>query len=344
MVDYMVHTTSLANSPEDRRLFSKEIKKRWESTKIAVVPRARELRVGFHFFSKSILAIIGLAMVMTVCIMALLAPFLAPPLPGANPLLVPADLSPPKPPGSIGTIGGHSTTFYMGTGNNGEDIYYGVIWGARTALLAAVTIIGISALIGIVLGAIAGYYGGMVDELLMRITDVFFAVPALILAMAIVAMTTRSLDMIIIALIITWWPGYARLVRGQVLSVRESVYVEAARAVGATNNRILFRHVLPNSLAPVIVAITMDMSIVVLVTAGLSFIGFAPSHLADWGRLLSESQGYVFSQIPYPFPDGPLYNPWWMWVFPSIFLLVFALGFNLLGDGLRDIMDPRLRR
>ncbi len=314
------------------------------AAKKTIKPRIREIRYDLHLLRKSRLAMVGLVMIISIVIIAIFAPLLAPPIPGANPVLVPADLAPPKPPGSSGQIAGEAVNFPMGTGENGEDIYYGVIWGARTSIYTALSIVSISAFIGIVLGAIAGYYGGAIDELLMRLTDIFLSLPALILAMAVVAVLSRTLDNIILALIIVWWPAYARIVRGQVLSVRESTYVEAARAVGARRNRILFRHIVPNSLAPMIVQITMDIGVVVLVAAGLSFIGFSQPHLAEWGRLISAGQAYMFGQVPYPFPDGPLYNPWWMWAFPGIFIFVFVMGFNLFGDGLRDILDPRLRR
>jgi peptide/nickel transport system permease protein len=330
------------SSPIDRPLA--QVKRSIAQTKKSLTPRLRELRYNLHMLRKSKLAMVGLVMILVIIAIAILAPVLAPTLPNHDSLFVPKDFTPPKPPGSTGTIDNSTYAFPMGSGSGGEDIYYGVIWGARTSIYTALTIVGISALIGIILGAIAGYYGGIVDEVLMRVTDIFLSLPALILAMAVVAVLSRTLDNIILALIITWWPAYARLVRGQVLSVRENTYVEAARAVGANKNRILFRHIVPNSLSPMIVQITMDIGVVVLVAAGLSFIGFSQPGIAEWGRLVSEGQQNMFSQYAYPYPGGPLYNPWWMWVFPSIFIFIFVMGFNLLGDGLRDILDPRLRR
>jgi peptide/nickel transport system permease protein len=187
--------------------------------------------------------------------------------------------------------------------------------------------------IGAVIGAASGYFGGKLDELVMRITDIFFAFPGLVLAMAIVmAIGVRSLGTISIALMITWWPTYARLVRGQVLSEREKLYIEAARSSGASDTRILFGHILPNTIQPVIVQATMDIGSVLLVAAGLAFIGFGPPvGTAEWGMMIARGQNYILS------------SPW-MTLYPGLAILVTALAFNLVGDGIRDILDPKLRR
>ncbi len=316
-------------------------------------PRVREVRRSMFLLRRNPLAIIGLAMILFVVMVAILAPLLAPPLPERlqpDPIINRMDLQSPKPPGTnytfqyLGTDGQFRSTtvsYPFGTGESGEDIYYGVIWGARTSLTIAIVIVGIAALIGMVLGSIAGYYGGVIDEVLMRITDVFLSVPAIILALAIVAVLTRSLENIVLAMIIAWWPAYARLVRGQVLSIKESAYVESARAIGAGGGRIIFRHIMPNSLSPMLVAVTMDMGTVVLAAAGLSFIGFSQPGLCEWGRMISAGSELIFSQVLY---DGNLYNPYWAWVIPGAFIFIFVMGFNLLGDGLRDVLDPRMRR
>ena len=287
---------------------------------------------------KSLLAIVGLILVLTIVAIAIFAPVLAPMKPyQTDPMNIPKDFSPPKPPGAEGYI--------MGTGKLGADIYYGVVWGARTSIYIALYVVLVSSIIGIVLGAIAGYFGGAVDEVLMRITDIFLSIPGLVLAMAVAAVLSRNLENTMLALIIVWWPPYARLIRGQVLSIKESTYIEAARAVGAKRSRVLFRHIVPNSLAPMLVSATMDLGVVVLVAAGLSYIGFGPpTGYAEWGKMVSDGQEYFLSEIPYPYPDGPRYNPWWMVTFPGLMIFIFVLGFNLLGDGLRDILDPRLRR
>jgi peptide/nickel transport system permease protein len=289
--------------------------------KKSIAPRIREIRFSLFLARKSLLAMIGLAIVVIIVGIALLAPILAPPANNADPMQMPRDFHTPKPPGAEG--------YLMGTGKLGTDIYYGVIWGART-------------FIGIIFGAMAGFYGGMIDEVLMRITDVFLSVPGLILAMAVCAVLGRNLENIMLSLTLVWWPSYARLIRGQVLSIRESVYVEAARAVGSKKTRVLFRHIVPNSLAPMLVNTTMDIGVVVLVAAGLSYIGFGPpSGTAEWGKMVADGQQYFTGTIFY---EGAAYNPWWMWVFPGTMIFFFVMGFNLLGDGLRDILDPRLRR
>ncbi|MEM3059748.1 MAG: ABC transporter permease [Methanomassiliicoccales archaeon] len=303
-----------------------------------MAPRIREFRYSLFLMRKSLLAIVGLVLVLTIVIIAVMAPVLAPMKPGQkNPMEIPKDFSPPKPPGAEGYI--------MGTGKLGADIYYGVVWGARTSIYISLYVVLVASIIGIVLGAVSGYFGGWIDELIMRITDIFLSIPGLILAMAIAAVLSRNIENTMLALIIVWWPPYARLIRGQVLSIKESTYVEAARAVGAKRSRVLFRHVVPNSLAPMLVSATMDLGVVVLVAAGLSYIGFGPpTGYAEWGKMVSDGQEYFLGEIPYPYPDGPKYNPWWMVTFPGLMIFIFVLGFNLLGDGLRDILDPRLRR
>jgi peptide/nickel transport system permease protein len=317
------------------------VKGRFELVKKSMAPRIKEWRFSFYLARKSLLAMIGLVLVLTVLIIALAAPWLYPPPDPDNPLQMPMDFKQPKPPGILvddPELAAHP----LGTGKLGADIYYGIVWGARTSIYVALFVVFTAAIIGIVLGAIAGYYGGVVDEVLMRITDVFLSIPGLILAMAVAAVLSRSLENIMLALTVVWWPPYARLIRGQVLSVRENVYVEAAKAVGSKKSRILFRHIVPNCLAPLLVQITMDIGVVVLVAAGLSFIGFgAPSGTAEWGKMVSDGHDYFTGQIVW---DGVYYNPWWMWVFPGMMIFIFVMGFNLLGDGLRDIMDPRLRR
>jgi peptide/nickel transport system permease protein len=221
----------------------------------------------------------------------------------------------------------------FGTDNYGGDIYSRLIWGSQEDLKIALSVVLVAVSIGAVIGAASGYFGGKLDELVMRITDIFFAFPGLVLAMAIVmALGVRSLGTISIALMITWWPTYARLVRGQVLSEREKLYIEAARSSGASDTRILFSHILPNTIQPVIVQATMDIGSVLLVAAGLAFIGFGPPiGTAEWGMMIARGQEFILS--------AP-----WMTLYPGLAILVTALAFNLVGDGIRDIMDPKLRR
>jgi len=220
-----------------------------------------------------------------------------------------------------------------GTDNYGGDIYSRIIWGAQEDLKISLSVVLVAVTIGAVVGAVSGYYGGKFDELVMRVTDIFFAFPGLVLAMAIVmALGTRSLETISIALMITWWPTYARLVRAQVLTEREKLYIEASRSSGASDTRILVSHILPNTIQPVIVQATMDIGSVLLVAAGLAFIGFGPPiGTAEWGMMIAVGQDYILS------------SPW-MTLYPGLAILVTALAFNLVGDGIRDIMDPKLRR
>jgi len=246
---------------------------------------------------------------------------------GEDPYWIPKDWSLPAP------IPPSWDGFVLGSGENGQDIYYGIVWGARISMSFAIQVVALSVVIGTIFGLVSGYKGGAVDEAMMRFTDVFLSIPSLILVMAIAAVLGRDLTSTKFALLAVWWSGYTRLVRGQVLSVRENTYVDAARACGSGELKIMFRHVLPNSWAPVVVAATMDMGTVVLVMAGLSYLGLgAPLGYAEWGVMIQAGQAH--------FVEGA----WWMTVFPGLMMLMFVLAFNLMGDGLRDILDPKMRR
>ncbi|HEV8594251.1 MAG TPA: ABC transporter permease [Thermoplasmata archaeon] len=221
----------------------------------------------------------------------------------------------------------------LGTTVDGEDVLTGVLLGARISVRIGVIVVFVATLIGSLLGALAGYFGGPLDELVMRITDVFLSIPGLILALAVAAALGRSLDNVMYALIIVYWPPYTRLVRAQALSVRENLYVEASRATGASEWRVVTRHVLPNAISPILVQSSLDAGSVVLVAAGLSFLGIgAQPGTPEWGLMVS--RGFTFF---------PLVN-WWQTTFSGLMIFMFVLGFNLLGDGVRDILDPRLRR
>jgi peptide/nickel transport system permease protein len=194
-------------------------------------------------------------------------------------------------------------------------------------------------LIGIVLGSLAGYFGGVIDEVIMRATDIFLAFPPLILAMAIAIALGPSLDNVIRVLIVVTWPVYARLIRGDILAIREEGYIEAAKAVGCSHLRILMRHILPNAIYPTLIMASLDMGAVVLAAAALSFLGLgAPEGYADWGQMIGFSRNWIVG------PPGDPLRYWYTVAIPGLFILFFVLGWNLLGDAFRDILDPKLRR
>ncbi|KAF5044024.1 putative D,D-dipeptide transport system permease protein DdpC [anaerobic digester metagenome] len=289
-------------------------------------PKLKELQnsLGLIFHNPSV--VLGIIFILLVFIVAAAAPIIAPPADPDEPYRIPNDfIVPPKAPGTDGLL--------FGSGELGIDVFYGIVWGARTTIYTSLLVVGISMFIGLMLGSIAGFYGGKIDNLIMRVTDVFLALPSLILAMAVSSVLSRDINSIILALVIVWWTPYARLIRGQVMAIKENTYVEAARAIGAKKQRILFRHVVPNSLAPLMVSVTLDIGAVALTAAGLSYIGFGvDSGYAEWGRMVSDGQRW--------FVQGS----WWTVVFPGMSILIFTMGFSLLGDGLRDIMDPRAKR
>lgn len=305
-------------------------------------PRVREAKNTLRLLKKSPLTMIGLIIVIFIALMAVFAPYLAPPYLSdqiRDPYTIPQDFE------KFVAIGGPSPPGYddyiLGSGEKGSDIYYGIVWGARISIVIALIVVLTSAFIGVVLAAIAGFYGGRIDDVIMRITDIFMSLPSLVLAMAVAAVLSPSIENIMLALIIVWWPGYTRLIRGQVLIIKESTFIEAAVAAGAKKSRILFRHIVPNSISPLLVSATMDMGSIVLTTAGLSYIGFGPPNITEWGRMISDGQALFSGNIIY---NGVIMNPYWVVLFPGIMIFLFVMGFNLLGDGIRDMMDPRLRR
>ena len=213
----------------------------------------------------------------------------------------------------------------------GRDIQTRVLYGARITIPAGLAVILLGSTIGVLMGALAGWLGGLWDELLMRVTELFMAFPTIILAMAITAALGRDIRNAIIALVIVWWPSYARLIRGIVLEIKHNEYVDAALCAGATGPWILFRTILPNAIAPAIVLMTLDIGNAILTFAGLSFLGLGPPPTSpEWGSMVNAGLDN-FSQ-------------WWMWLFPGMSIASLVMAFNFIGDGIRDIFDPRLRR
>lgn len=222
--------------------------------------------------------------------------------------------------------------FYLGTDSYGRDLLKMIILALPTDIYNAAVITIVAALFGTVLGAIASYVGGVVDEAALRITDIFFAFPGLVLALVFAAMLGRTIETLQLAIILVWWPPYVRLIRGQILSEKEKPYVEALRALGAGHTRILFRHILLNAIYPILVQATMDFGGVILTFSALMFLGFSPSPaLPELGNLAADGYGHIF--------DAP-----WVILFSGLTMLLISLAFNLMGDGLRDVLDPRLRR
>lgn len=222
--------------------------------------------------------------------------------------------------------------FYLGTDGWGRDLLKMIVLAIPVDLQNAAIITIIAAVFGTLLGAVAGYVGGVLDEAVLRVTDIFFAFPGLVLALVFAAMFGRTLETLRLAIMLVWWPPYVRLMRGQVLSEKEKPYVEALRALGASHSRILFRHVMLNSIYPILVQATMDFGGVILTFSALMFLGFSPSPaLPELGNLAADGYAHIF--------DAP-----WVMLFPGLTMLVISLAFNLVGDGLRDVLDPRLRR
>lgn len=283
---------------------------------------------------KNPLGTVGLALVTFWAVIAILAPVLAPPSTlqsRRNPYLIERKSfsSIPRPPGPgspFGTTGG------------GYDIYYGVIWGSRTAFKVSITVVLSSAVIGTLIGGIGAFVGGLLDEIVMRVVDLLMSLPFLIAVMIMAIVLGKGIDKVIIALIIFGWRSYARLVRSRVLSVKQQDYVLAAKSLGGSSWRILLRHVLPNSIQPAFVLASVEMGRIILVVASLSFIGVgAEPGYADWGQLINFARQWLLGAMGNPFQF------WYTYLYPSLAILTFVLGWILLGDALRDVLDPRLR-
>jgi peptide/nickel transport system permease protein len=271
----------------------------------------------WRFLRANPLAMIGITLLIFWVVVSLTAPLIAPYSPTQQ--AIPDRLQPP------------SAAHWFGTDQLGRDVLSRVLYGGRLSLPAGVAVIVIAGIAGTIVGALAGYIGGWFDELLMRVTEVFIAFPTIILAMAIAAALGPSLVNAILAMVVVWWPNYARVVRALVLSVKSRDFVEASLAIGTRRTRILWRTVLPNCLAPAIVLATIDLGNAILIFAGLSFLGLGPPpNTPEWGRMIADGIEY--------------FDQWWIAAFPGLAIFTVVMAFNFIGDAIRDALDPRLRK
>lgn len=270
-----------------------------------------------RFLHHNPLALLGLGVFVTWVVISLTATLIAPYEPLQQNIV--ERLQPP------------SANHWFGTDQLGRDILSRVLFGGQLSLPAGLMVIIVAGIIGTFIGSLAGFIGGWFDELTMRLTEVFLAFPTIILAMAVAAALGPSLVNAIAAMVVVWWPNYARVVRSLVISVKSQDYVEAAKAIGVPDRRILWRTVLPNSLAPAVVLATIDLGNAILVFAGLSFLGLGPEPSSpEWGRMVADGVQY--------------FDQWWMAAFPGLAIFTLVMGFNFIGDGIRDALDPRLRK
>lgn len=284
-------------------------------------PRLRRVREDLYLLSRNKLSLLALIVLLLLAFSAIFAPWIIPyPEDLADATHTEIKLLPP------------SSEHLMGTDELGRDIFSRVVYGARISLSAALSAVGLSLLIGIPLGAIAGSFGGWADNVIMRLTDVFLSFPPLLLAIAMVAVLGGSLNNAVLSIALSWWPWYTRLIRGQAISVKERKFIQAAETIGTSRMKIVFKHIIPNCISPVIVQASMDIGGVILTVASLSFLGLgAQLPTPEWGLMISMGRRF--------FPDS-----WWYCIFPGLAIFVTVLCFNLLGDAIREILDPKTRK
>lgn len=309
------------NDEETQRDIAEELKRGiWEH-------RKKEIEFTIYRIRKSPLSIIGIILISIFIIIALAAPLICPPN-QPDPYRVPKTTSRlPLPPSREHPFGTAGPLTYI-------DIFYGVIWGTRLSLMLAFTITGVCFIIGLFIGTISGYFGGRVDEILMRITDLAYALPwLLIMLVVLVAIGKPGFWTMVIAYTSVAWSNYARVVRGEVLKIKNELYIEAAKAIGLSDFRIIIRHVIPNVIYSVLVMASLRMGWIVLTTSSLGFLGLGFRRgTAEWGIIISEGRDWI------------LQGSWWITVYPGLFIFFFVLGWQLLGDAFRDILDPKVRR
>lgn len=287
---------------------------------LIATPTTTERQRRWRRFRQNRLSIVGAGIIVFLVLVALVGPYVAPyPEDATGAVHVANRLKAP------------SSSHLMGTDEVGRDVFSRILIGSRLSLGAGFIVLFVATSIGLTLGVISGYFGGKADLLIQRVTDVFLTVPGLILAMAVSAALGPSLINVIWAISLVWWPGYCRLTRAEVLHRKEEAYVEAARAIGARSGRIIGKHVLPNILTPVLVKASMDIGFAVLTLASLGFIGLgAQPPDPDWGKMIADGRRFL--------PES-----WWLTVFPGMAIFLTVFSFNLLGDGIRDVFDPRSR-
>ncbi len=294
----------------------------WRTWLLSAEPRSRRQAragrayLGWTAFYENRLAVIGLAIILALVLVSALAPWLAPHPPNATDL---TDRLQPM-----------SWAHWLGTDELGRDILSRLIFGARLTLYVVVLVAVIAAPVGLIVGTTAGFAGGPIDALLMRITDIFLAFPKLILALAFVSALGPGIENAIIAIAITAWPPYARIARAETLTLRRADFIAAARLQGAGPIRLIVGHIMPLCMSSLIVRVTLDMAGIILTAAGLGFLGLgAQPPLPEWGAMISSGRKFMLDQ-------------WWVAAMPGLAIFIVSLGFNLLGDGLRDVLDPRM--
>lgn len=279
---------------------------------------------------KNKISLIGLLIILFFVVVAVLAPYIAPPADETEPYNIPrAGWSvTPSPPDADNIFG---------TTEGSYDIFYGMVWGTRTAFRIGIIVVGISTLIGILIGTISAYYGGIFDEVMMRITDIFLSIPFLVAAIVFTTILGRGINNVMIALITFGWMSTARLMRSQVLEIKSEEFVEAAHALGASDLRIIFRYIIVNCIFPVVIQASMRMGSMVITASSLSFLGIgAPEGYADWGQMISFARNWILGN------QGNPLEYWYTVIIPGIAITLFCLSWNLVGDAFRDILDPKL--
>jgi len=283
--------------------------------------KLNQLKLNIYLLKKNALTKFAMYAVVVLCLIGIIAPIVLP-----KDIHVNQDANPQE------SLLAPSANHLFGTDELGRDVFKRVLLGTSISLKTSIFAVGIAILIGVPIGAIAGYFGGFIDELLMRFTDIFLGFPSLLLAIVISAFLGPNLNNATLAIALSWWPWYTRIVRGQAVSLKERQFVKAAQAMGAPSGSIVIKHIIPNCIAPIIVQASMDIGGVILTIASLSFLGLgAQAPVPEWGLMVSTSRNYFL-------------NAWWYSIFPGLAIFFTVLIFNLLGDGLREILDPRTRK